>query len=267
MILELLEYCLTPCSWRARRMGFLTSSIQVRARYKRCRFEWMEHLEQTRAIILKAAQLAPRRRKALVFGAGLLHDIPLRQLSEMFEQVVLADLVHTWPCRLEALRFPNVKILSCDATGAIQALAVVARRPGLPTPESRPVAFVDDPTLDFTASVNLLSQLGWVPGVFLSKCRSPSQIEALKSQFVAAHLDYLKRLPGHTALITDTLWTEHPVAASASPLERWDVLSGVCLPEPEHAWDWNIAPAPERSPLAHYVARVFAYTDWKSAAF
>ena len=247
-------------------MGFLTSSMQVRARYKRCRLDWMEHLEQTRAIILKAAQLAPRRRKALVFGAGLLHDVPLVQLSEMFEQVVLADIVHTWPCRLEALRFPNVKLLTCDATGAIQALSAAARRPGLPPPSSRPVEFLDDPSLDFTVSVNLLSQLGWVPSLFLSKSRPADQIEALKSQFIAAHLDYLKRLPGHTALITDTAWTEHPVAPSASPSERWDVLSGVCLPEPEHAWDWNIAPAPERSSTAHYVARVFAYTDWKSAA-
>lgn len=249
-------------------MGFLKSSIQVRARYKRCETAWRGHLEQTRAMVLKAAQRAPRRRKALVFGAGLLHDIPLRQLSEMFEQVVLADMVHLWPCRLEALRYGNVKLLRCDATGAIGQLCAAAGRSSAPPPASRPVEFLNDPLLDFTVSVNLLSQLGWVPGLFLGKSRSSDQVEAMKGQFIAAHLEYLRRLPGHTALITDTVWSAIPLnpAGSPGPTEVWDVLSGVCLPEPDHAWNWSIAPAPERSSSADYIARVHAYTDWKAAS-
>ncbi|RFC42415.1 MAG: hypothetical protein DVB28_001906 [Verrucomicrobia bacterium] len=248
-------------------MGFLKSSIQVRARYKRCKSAWEAHLEQTRVMVLRAAQLAPRRRKALVFGAGLLHDIPLRQLSEMFELVVLADIVHLWPCRLEALRYGNVKLLRCDATGALGQLSAAARRPALPPPASRPREFLDDSVLDFTVSVNLLSQLGWVPGLFLGKSCSADQIDALKSQFISAHLEYLRRLPGHTSLITDTVWSALPQngTAPAGPTEEWDVLSGVCLPEPDHAWNWSIAPAPERSPHTDYTARVHAYTDWKSA--
>jgi hypothetical protein len=47
--------------------------------------------------------------------------------------------------------------------------------------------------------------------------------------------------------------------------EVWDVLSGVSLPEPVHAWDWQIAPAPERSREFDYIARVHAYPDWKKA--
>jgi len=249
-------------------MGFLKSSIQVRARYKRCQTAWRAHLEQTQAMVLSAAQLAPRRRKALVFGAGLLHDIPLRQLSEMFEQVVLADIVHLWPCRVEALRYGNVSLLNCDATGAIGQLSAAARRSVLPPPASRPVEFLNDPLLDFTVSVNLLSQLGWVPGLFLGKSRPADQIEAMKGQFIAAHLEYLRRLPGHTALITDTVWSALPLNPDgpAAPTETWDVLSGVCLPEPDHAWSWSIAPAPERSPDIDYIAHVHAYKDWKTAA-
>lgn len=246
-------------------MGFLRSSIQVRARYNRCQPQWQGHLEQTRAMILRAAQMAPRRRRAVVFGAGLLHDIPLLELSQMFESVFLADIVHPWPCRLKALEFSNVKLLRMDVTGVVRQLPRV-RRLSLPVPLSRPLDFVDDPCLDFTVSVNLLSQLPWVPGLFLGNSRSELEIAAMKSQLISAHLDYLKRLPGHTALITDTTWKAVPVDGSVHGKEEgWDVLSGVALPEPVFAWDWRIAPAPERSRELDYVARVHAYPDWKRA--
>jgi hypothetical protein len=266
VILELIEYILTPCSWSARTMGFLRSSIQVRARYKRCQIHWQEHLELTRGMILTAAQMAPRRRRAVVFGAGLLHDIPLAELSQMFESVILADIVHTWPCRLKALEFSNVKLHRMDVTGVVKQLPRTRRSPSLPLPVSCPEEFVDDPFLDFTVSVNLLSQLSWVPGHFLSQARPDLEIAAMKSQLIFAHLDYLRRLPGHTALITDTLWSAVPVSgAHPGSREEWDVLSGVALPEPFRAWDWRIAPAPERSRDLDYVARVHAYPDWKKA--
>ena len=217
-------------------------------------------------MILSAAQMARRRRRAVVLGAGLLHDIPLKELSQMFEQVVLVDIVHTWPCRIAAFRFPNVKLLPLDVTGVVNQLRKVRRTPVLPAPVSKPTEFMDDPFLDFTVSVNIVSQLGWVPSLFLGASRSESEIAAIKSQLIFAHLDYLKRLPGHTALITDAIWRAVPLEEnSGERQEVWDVLSGVSLPVPVRAWDWRIAPAPERSRDADFVARVHAYPDWKKA--
>lgn len=246
-------------------MGFLKSSIQVRARYNRCKLSWREHLDKTRAMILKAAQMAPGRRRAVVFGAGLLHDIPLFELSQMFESVILADMVHTWPCRLKALQFSNVKLLRLDVTGVVEQLPKALCGASVPLPVSGPMEFIDDPLLDFTVSVNLLSQLPWVPGHFLAGSRSEREISAMKSQLIYAHLEYLKRLPGHTSLITDTTWKAVPLRGAVQEKEEvWDVLSGVCLPEALHAWDWVIAPSPERSPDTDYIARVQAYPDWKN---
>lgn len=246
-------------------MGFLTSTIQVRSRYKRCKQAWQPHLERTRAAILDAAGRASRRRMALLFGAGLLHDIPLRELAAGFEEVVLADIVHSLPCRLAALRFPNVRLLTLDVTAVMDRLPQVRRKPSTPLPVSAPVAFLGETRLDFTVSVNVLSQLGWVPGLFLEGKVPGAQLTAFQRSLVLAHLEYLRRLPGHSALITDASWSARPREAGAATRE-WGVLQGVSLPEADCAWEWAIAPAPERERDADYAAKVRGYLDWKRAA-
>ena len=184
----------------------------------------------------------------------------------MFEEVVLVDIVHTWPCRMKAFSFPNVKLRQLDVTGVVNQLPKARRTPALPVPASKPMEFMADPFLDFTVSVNIASQLGWVPARFLCTSRSEAEIAALKSQLIFAHLDYLKQLPGHTALITDAVWRSVPVDTNPGKGEEfWDVLSGISLPEPVRTWDWRIAPAPERSPDEDFVAQVCAYPDWKAS--
>ncbi len=244
-------------------MGFLTSTIQVRARYKRCQAAWQPHLQRTRAAILAAAERAPGRRKALLLGAGLLHDIPLRALAARFEEVVLADIVHSLPSRLAVLRVPNVRLVTLDVTGVMHELQRLRDNPGVRLPASTPRAFLEDSRLDFTASVNLLSQLGWVPGLVLGGARPEAELAAFQKGLVEGHLEYLRRLPGHTSLITDARWRSQPLAEGGETRE-WSVLQGVHLPEPDDRWDWRIAPAPERERKVDYTAEVHWYEDWKA---
>lgn len=248
-------------------MGFLKSTIQVRSRYERCKQAWAGHLGRTRECILKAAELAPGRRKAVLFGAGLLHDIPLAELSGMFEEVWLVDIVHSLPSRISARGYGNVKLVELDVTGVMSELAALRRSPKRALPISEPCRFLDDPRLDFAVSVNLLSQLPWVPGRFLGGTRPESEVSGFQAHLIRAHLEYLKRLPGRTALITDTFWRAEASAGGGvgGDVPVWDVLSGVALPEPESAWDWLIAPAPERDEELDYIAKVHAYPDWKTS--
>jgi hypothetical protein len=199
----------------------------------------------------------------------LVHDIPLGELSALFDEVLLADIVHTWPCRVAAAQYSNVQLVTLDVTGIVAQLGAVTGNTSLPLPVSKPDYGLSDARLDFTASVNLLSQLSWVPGHFLSGTRNELEIQKMKEQLVRAHLEYLARLPGHTALITDVSWystaafgTER-AAQDEGEYGEWDVLGGVTLPPAEDSWEWRIAPAPERSKALDYVARVQAYTDWK----
>jgi hypothetical protein len=252
-------------------MGFLKSTIQVRSRYERCKQAWASHLRRTRECILTAAEMSPGRRKAVLFGAGLLHDIPLAELSRMFEEVWLADIVHSLPGRLSALRFGNVRLVELDVTGVVAELPALRRSPGRALPVSQPRRFLEDPRLDFAVSVNLLSQLPWVPGRFLGGTRPEQEVAGFQAHLILSHLEYLRRLPGHTALITDAFWRAEPAAAGAAvkggeEAPVWDVLSGVVLPEPESTWDWLIAPAPERDERLDYIAKVHAYPDWKTSS-
>lgn len=260
MLLDLLEYVITPCSWPARSLGFLTSSLQVQARYRRCRRAWEPHLAHTRRVILAAAARCPRRRKAVILGAGLLHDIPLRELAAMFAEVVLVDIVFPWSSRLAAARFRHVRCLTADVTGTLHALPRAVRDPALPLPRSEPVLFLDDPALDLTVSVNLLSQLPVIPAHCLQR-RAPAALDAWSRELQEAHLDYIRRLAGRKVIITDTAGTRRDLAGAI--VERWDNLHGLVLPPATETWEWNLAPAPEAHPELDHVVRVAAYADWE----
>lgn len=264
MILEILEYLMSSCSKTGRSMGFLSSSLQVRARFRRCKNAWAPHIRRTRRVILEAADRCRSHRKAVLLGAGLLHDIPLRELSELFEEVVLVDIVHPWLSRVSAWRFRNVTQLSVDITGVMETLRRIAHAPGAAMPVSRPELFVDDPRLDLTISVNLLSQLSHVPGEYLEGRRDEPVIDAFLKHLVEAHLDYLRRLPGHTALITDI--TVRRAMRGNPRIEESDPLHGVKLPPPEFTWEWHLAPSPEVGRGIDVFTTVAAYTDWGQAS-
>lgn len=257
LLLDLLEYLTTPCSWRVRSMGFLTSSLQVQARFRRCRRAWEPHLAATRSAILHAADRCGERRKAVVLGAGLLHDIPLRELSASFREVILADIVFPWASRLAARRFANVRCVQADVTETIHS---IAREQGAPLPRSQPARFLDEPALDFTVSVNLLSQLPVIPKRYLRRGDSP-EVEAWSHHLQTAHLDYLRKLPGRVALISDTGGMHRDRAGAI--VARWDNLHGLELPAPDAVWEWNLAPAPEADPCLDHLVRVAAFSDWK----
>ncbi|MEK0446796.1 MAG: hypothetical protein RLZZ399_2117 [Verrucomicrobiota bacterium] len=264
MILELLEYLLTPASRLARSMGFLRSALQVRSRFLRCANSWAPHLQHTRQLLLEAAATCPRHRKAVLLGAGLLHDIPLEELARQFKSVVLVDLVHPLPSRWATRRFPNVTRCTADISGVMAELPAALRFPQRPLPRSAPSLFLSDPELDMTVSVNLLSQLPWVPSQLLEKSHPAPVLEPFLQHLLRAHLDYLTRLPGHCALVTDVAWRREHIRTGHS--ESWDVLHGVSLPPPTRTWEWAIAPAPERESDHHFFAQVAGYPDWKRAA-
>ena len=236
-------------------MGFLASSLQVQARYRRCRRAWEPHLAETRRVILEGAN-CPQKRRAVILGAGLLHDIPLRELSAMFAEVILVDIVFPWSSRIAARRFQNVRCLEADVTETMHALS---REPAAPLPRSQPARFLDDPALDFTVSVNLLSQLPVIPKRYLRRGES-AEVEAWAHHLQAAHLHYLRGLRGRVTVITDTGGMHRD--RSGVIVERWDNLHGLALPAPHAEWEWNLAPAPEADPHLDHIVRVAAYSDW-----
>ncbi len=263
MILELAEYVLTPCSLAFRRVGYLQGQLGIKVRHRQCRREWRSHLDRTKAAILKAAHSCPRKRKCLILGSGRLLDIPLSQLSRLFREVTLVDAVHPLSAYMIAAWYRNVRLVRADLTGTADELTRIANRSELPLPRSTPTLFCDDAEIDYVASVNLLSQLAYLPGLFLEKGqRTDDEIEAYSYALLSAHLDYLQRLPGTVSLITD--FEKVVIDKNGSVAERIDILHGVQIPWAGEEWTWNHVPLNLLSRDFAYDRRVRAIANVKS---
>ena len=82
MIAELFRYWTTFAPERVRKYGYLQRLIALEFREARCRDVWMEHVEKTKALIVKAADLVPRQRSAVILGSGLLIEVPMQEQAD-----------------------------------------------------------------------------------------------------------------------------------------------------------------------------------------
>jgi hypothetical protein len=260
---ELLSPLLKPYPRSVKAMGYPKEVAGIAGRYQRCREFWAPHLEKSKATILQGAQRAEQRRKAVILGAGLLHDVPLDELAGMFREVVLVDLIHPFNSCWHTRTWPNVTRVSADVTNSLDETYRVAWDADLPLPRGEPRLFLDDPEVDFTASVNLLSQLPCMPVDYLRSqgAHQGEKIDEYARDLIRAHLDYLGKLPGKVTLITDV--ERLKINMLSQVVERRDLLLGVPWPKRGEEWEWKLAPCPEADPHHHYYRRVMGVADWK----
>lgn len=254
---------LAPYSRAVKALGFPAEVAGIQGRYQRCREHWANHIERTRAVVLQGAKRAEQRRKAVILGAGLLHDIPLDDLSAMFREVVLVDLIHPFAGRWATRKLPNVKRVEADITGTIARAYAVAWDADEPLPRCEPTLYLADRELDFTASVNLLSQLPCMPVVYLEKqhVHRQEKIDEYARDLIRSHLAYLDRLPGRVTLVTD--FERLKINMMGQVVERRDLFFGVPWPTRGEEWEWKLAPCPEADKTHHYYRRVIGIADWK----
>lgn len=256
MLAEWLTYLGTECHPLARRYGYLRESIGIRSRYRRCRDAWQSHLNLSRAALLNSLERCTDFRTAVVFGSGLLLDIPLAELSERFAEVWLVDIVHLPEVRRAARRYPNVRCIDHDVTDCLERLADAA--PGeLLTPPTR---FQDDRNIDWVASVNLLSQLPLLPQEWLAR-RFPEMpgdiLENWGEQLMRRHLDYLGGFDASVCLLADMEQTTY--GAAGEILDRTGFADRLGLREHGgEAWRWEVAPPGEIAPGVGRYHRVAA---------
>ena len=266
MILEFAEYLLTPCSFAFRRVGYLQGQLGIKVRHRQCRRAWQPHLERTKTAILSAIQKCPQRRTAVILGSGRLLDVPLQELSRQFQQVVLVDAVHPLGAYVLALWYRNVRLVRADVTGTAERLIRVANQPEVPLPEATPELFCDDKDVDYVASVNLLSQLAYLPGIYLERGKRPEiDVERYSHSLLQSHLNYLHRLPGIVTLVTDV--EKLVVDQRGKITERIDILHGVTLPKWGEEWIWNHVPLHLLSQEFSYDRRVIAIANIKDDDF
>jgi hypothetical protein len=260
LLAEIAFWCVTPATLDARRLGYLSGAISLWARGSRCRGDWAAHEARAKTAMLAASEGLPQRRTCLVLGSGLLRDVPLADLAARFERVVLVDIVHLWPARLQALFRRNVTFLDLDLTGTTDLL--LDRAAGFSDPFLR---LSQDASIDLVISATCLSQLPLGPQAILDRRKGGAGRVPpdLGRQIIERHLDGLMRLPGRVCLVTDTEVITRDRAGVV--LEREDLLEGVVLPRPDDAWDWVVAPFGEYTRDQELVHAVSAYTDFRPA--
>lgn len=238
MLAEAMKYAAARLRGQADPHGHLRQQVALWARHRRRGAAWEPHLARCRALALAAAQACPQeaRRTALVLGSGLLLEVPLAELSTLFERVVLADMAFVPEVRALAARLGNVEMREVDLSGCLARLPEAL---GEPLPDGLAGLAAELPGLDFAFSANLLSQL---PLFALDACGGELDGDgraALGAAIVRQHLDGLKALGCPACLVTDV--TERGLRRGALDYEA-DLLFGVAPGLPGETWTWDMAP-------------------------
>ena len=241
MLAEMLLYrCVRTQKW-VERIGYRAGAVRLWSRFGRCKRAWAPHLANTRNFVAAAADACAGRRTALVFGSGLLADLPLEHLARRFARVDLVDIVHLPTARWRTRRHANVRHVVCDLAGVGAGLVAG----DLPEPQS---AFgLDDPSVDFVVSLNLVSQLPLAAVDWLEAERawSESLCDAYAARIVAAHLAHLHSFAAPVCLVGDS--ERRFFDRSGAEIDRQDAWFGVLPPPADAAWDWDLAPLGEIS--------------------
>lgn len=246
MLIELLEYRLTPDGPLSRDYDYLAQAVSLGSRYRRQRKAWAPHVDHCRRFILEAMAQAEPGGRALVAGSGRLIEIPLAALAEHFADVVLLDMAQPMIARRLARRFPNVRLATGDATGALQALSAALADGGpLPDPAAAAPPFAGE-RFDFALSANLASQLPLLPIEAIERRRpdiDAAARHAFSRSLIERHIRWLRRTGAVAAFYSDIdrRWIDR----QGREVERQDSTWGAALPPPDRTWDWLLAPAPE----------------------
>jgi hypothetical protein len=238
MIEELIAWARLDCMPAAQRLGLRREAAALAVRHRRLRPHWADHIAQTRAALLASARLAaavpaaPRR--AWIMGAGLLQDVPLRELLDLFETIDLVDVCFGPAARAAARRHRGrVRCARQDVSGVLEDLS---RDPHLAAPAM--------PADAWCASVNLLSQLPLLPcAARLEGGCSEAEVERYGRSIQQAHIDALSHVP-HACLIIEYAQTRQQAPAEVllpGLPERLVVEGWTAGPR----WHWPLNPEGE----------------------
>jgi hypothetical protein len=244
MIKELFLYFTTRVSPEAKKFGHLYEAIAIEEREKRCHRFWQSHREESKKTILRTVSTIQEKKSLLILGTGPLHEIPIEQLSAMFDTITLVDIVHLPKTKKKYQALKNITFIEHDITelelkiGKIkQAINII------------PQQFLHD-NYDLVISANILSQLAYHPREFLVKNAHPKlseeKLDQFSNQISLDHFSYLKKFNCPVLLITDIetkfINKDEKIVEVQTPYLTMD------FPSPYAVWDWNVAPIPEYSP-------------------
>lgn len=226
-----------------RHMDYLAEAKAMKKRSERNRAAWRPHLEKTREFVLSAAEKCESRSKAVVLGAGLLLDLPLEELSKMFQEVALLDIVFLPEARKKAKAYGNVMLVQHDVTNMAAKLHANIHQGIRELPQASPTIPEINENTGLVVSLNILSQLWVIPRAYaLAKLHDLDEedVNDWCRQIVESHYAYLTSLWCSVCLVADHEFVKQD--REGSIVSRGSTVHSLALPEPDTFWTWSIAP-------------------------
>lgn len=260
MLRELFTSLITPCPTHLRALGYLYEAIALRGRYQRNRAAWQPHLDRSSRFVLTAAERCSSRSKIVVFGSGLLLDLPLKELSALFGEVVLIDVICLPEVRRQIKKYDNVRFVEHDVVNVAERLYRHGQERISGLPEPAPGTSEINENTGLVVSLNILSQLWVIPRAYAAnhmRGLTEDRIEEWCSHLVASHYEYLRSLPCDVCLVADHEFVKRDRAGQV--ISRDSTVYGLELPTPEDSWTWNIMPIGKDS---RYVSKELSVGAW-----
>ncbi len=248
MMSELLTSLATSCPQYVRHMDYLDEIIAMRRRFRRNRTSWQSHIENTRRFVLSVAQKCKNRNKVVILGAGLLLDVPIKELSSLFRKVALLDIVFLPEVRRKVKDYGNVTLIQHDAANIARKLHANIHSSLPELPVSMPLITEVYEDAGLVVSVNLLSQLWVIPRQYALKklpCLDEEQVDDWCRQIVESHLAFLGSMPSPVCIVADYEFVKRDRGGVIA--SRGSTVYGVKLQTPDTSWTWNIMPLGEDS--------------------
>ncbi len=246
MLSEFFTYLTTSCPRYVRHMDYLSEAIAMRERFRRNLPAWQPHLERSQRFVLDAADRCRDRSKAVILGAGLLLDVPLAELSTMFREVVLLDIVLLPDIRRKIKQHGNTTFIQNDVTNMAEKLYNNIQQGVRELPDAAPEISPLVENAGLVVSLNILSQLWVIPRVYaLGKLPriDEEKLDDWRRQIVESHYAFLQSLSCPVCLIADHEFIKRD--REGGIVSRGTTIAGLSLPEPHASWTWNIVPLGE----------------------
>ncbi len=226
-----------------RAFGFNSDNSGIMTRYLEESLNWKQHLHNTKDFILKNAE-GKEKNTCLILGSGWCLDVPVTELSEIFNTVILADIIHPRQVEHKFAEIPNVSFLTVDITGILEPLYFYHKRFRYKVNFKEYISgaefqnFIQKINPDYIVSVNILSQLSYFPVKFIIKhhLANTNDQQNFKKAVENNHLNILPA--GKSVLITD--YYEYEYGINDIILNKKNRLS-VSLSEKkiQKEWIWN----------------------------
>lgn len=221
-------------------MGYFNDQEGIINRYIREADQWKQHLENTKEAILRSAG-TKRKQKIAILGSGWLLDVPIAELSSMFEQVWLFDIKHPAQIRKRLEKIANIKFVEADISGF--AVTIYNRlskktKSQFAIESIRPIFDFSLDEFDMVVSCNVLNQLDiliidYMKGML--RISTDTEIE-LRKLIQETHIHLLPK--SRSCLISDV--EELSVDEKNNSINRKTLVYTDLLPEKtENEWIWH----------------------------